>query len=132
MTGTLTQLLGGGDPQLNLNNSGNYYDTYYVHTSETAGISWLAQDTRDIHTAVQSDFFRAQAITSQTHLDFSNDIFPGIIRHDAYIFIGPATVHKQQTTVDYSGTLITYTYPLLFLENNKDLIYSNDDVRIYR
>ena len=40
-TGLLPQILGGYPPQLSLNNTGTYYDLYYVHPQEVAAVGRL-------------------------------------------------------------------------------------------
>ena len=40
-TGLMPQVLGGYPAQLNLNNSGTYYDIYYMHPQEIAAVAWL-------------------------------------------------------------------------------------------
>ena len=44
--GLMPQLLGGYPAQLNLNNSGDYYDAYYVHDQEIAALNWLGEQLR--------------------------------------------------------------------------------------
>ena len=61
-----------------------------------------------------------------------NDIHPGLIRKDSYVYLGFANVHKQQATLSYNSNLITYTYPIQFLDDSKDLVYSNGGVKIFR
>ena len=41
-TGLIPQILGGYPAQLNLNNSGQYYDIYYTDAQDVAAVSWLA------------------------------------------------------------------------------------------
>ena len=45
LTGVIPQILGGYPAQLHLNNSGQYYDIYYVHPQEVTAIQWLEDNT---------------------------------------------------------------------------------------
>jgi uncharacterized membrane protein len=135
-TGVFTYLLGGYGPQLHLDNDGTYYDIYYLHGSEIAGIEWLANKIHDTgkeyQSEAQSDRYAFSKAQSIANINLQNDIHPGIIRRDSYVYLGFTNINKDQTTVFYDGDLITYTYPVDFLDENKDLIYSNSGARIYR
>jgi len=136
-TGMLTQALGGYDPQLHLNNSGTYYDTYYVHPEELAGMAWLTQkDVGTVDANVQSEVetYRYTFTDSKSllRIDRLNDIYPQLVRQDSYVFLGYTNVRKQLATVSIDGDLVTYHYPLNFLDANKDLIYDNGGSRVYR
>ena len=136
-TGMITQALGGYDPQLHLNNSGTYYDTYYVHPEELAGMAWLTQkDVGTVDANVQSEVetYRYTFTDSKSllRIDRLNDIYPQLVRQDSYVFLGYTNVRKQLATVSIDGDLVTYHYPLNFLDANKDLIYDNGGSRVYR
>ena len=147
LTGVISQMLGGYAPQLHLNNSGQYYDLYYSHPEEISAIQWLqARTPAGATEQVQSDIHHEDLVRSNMSPDrylsgrnwdynkiqTTKDIFPLLIRKDAYVFLGYAVVHKNEVTFLYSGDLVTYQYPIGFLDNNKSLLYSSDGVRIYR
>lgn len=137
-TGAITELVGGYNPQLYLNNSGLYYDLYYAHGSEIAGIDWLLAQTHGSTDSIQAT--SPNNLYSNSLFDvaptaggsFIDDIFPPLVRKDSYVFLSYATVHADRATATYAGTLITYAYPIQFLDDNKDRIYDNGDVMIYR
>lgn len=135
-TGVVTQLLGGYEPQLHLNNSGQYFDIYYVHPEELAATGWLRNNV-DLHAAggsqaVQTDSFTFGALQTLELRSSGNDIFPPLVRRDAYVFLGFSNVRKGQSTVFYGGDQITYRYPIDFLDTHKDLLYSTAGSRVYR
>ena len=136
-TGILTQVVGGYGAQLHLNNAGTYYDIYYLHPQEASGIAWLkasttAGDLGNIQSEIQTDRYTFTRVQTLTALNILNDVYPTLIRRDAYVFLGYSNVTKGESTVPYSGDLITYKYPLALLDNNKDLIYNNGGSRVYR
>ena len=53
--GIMPQVLGGYDAQLNLNNSGVYYNVYYLHPQEVAAIDWLGGQPGTLPVGVQAD-----------------------------------------------------------------------------
>ncbi len=138
-TGLITQTLGGYAAQLNLNNSGMYYDIYYLHRSEVVGIQWLDTLAKTHPAAkislpdVQSDdysFYKQQ--NTLFDVDPLSNIYPGLIRRDSYVYLGYSNVVKDQATVSYQGNTLTYNYPVKFLDDNKSLIYNNGGAKVYR
>ena len=136
LTGVISQLLGGYPPQLHLNNSGQYYDVYYLHPQEVSAIRWLeiriAADGTSVQSEVATDRYSVRRLQNYTEIETSDDIFPMFIRKHAYAFLGSTSVRKGEVTVTLSGDLVTYKYPVDFLDNNKSLIYSSDGASIYR
>jgi uncharacterized membrane protein len=135
-TGMITQALGGYDPQLHLNNSGTYYETYYVHPEETAGMAWLTNDVAKTGANVQAGAgsYRYTFTGPKTllRIDTGSDIYPVLVRQDSYVFLGYTNVRQGLATVSVDGDSVTYHYPMNFLDDNKDLIYSNGGARVYR
>jgi uncharacterized membrane protein len=137
-TGVISQILGGYQAQLFLNNSGQYYDVYYTHKQELAGIDWLnniTQETKygvNTHALMQTDEFTSAKLAGYTSLPTVADVYPGVIQKDSYVFLGYTNVTKNQAGIFYNGDLITYTYPTKLLNQEKNLIYSNGGTEIYK
>jgi uncharacterized membrane protein len=136
-TGILTQMLGGYGPQLHLNNAGTYYDIYYLHPEEITAIAWLQHHlpsgtTGKVQSEVQTDRYNFSKVRSLAQVNTFNDIYPSLIRRDAYVFLGYSNVSRATSTISFAGDLITYRYPMAFLDDNKDLIYSSGGARVYR
>jgi uncharacterized membrane protein len=136
-TGVFTQLLGGYDPQMHLNNAGTYYDLYYLHAGEIAASNWLSvridvSSGDELQSQSKASFYAVQKATSIIDTGPLNDIYPGLIRKHAYVYLNFENIRKQLSTVSYNGTDITYLYPITFLDDTKDLIYDNSEARIYR
>jgi uncharacterized membrane protein len=138
LTGVISQLLGGYPPQLHLNNSGQYYDIYYQHSSELSAMTWLqsriaTDTTSQVQSEVTTDRYAIQRLRNYSEVNTpTDDIFPILMRKGAYAFLGYTTVHKGQVTSLISGDLVTYEYPIDFLDANKNLIYSSNGAKIYR
>jgi muramoyltetrapeptide carboxypeptidase LdcA involved in peptidoglycan recycling len=81
---------------------------------------------------VQADRYNFSKVQSLSQVSTFNDIYPSLIRRDAYVFLGYSNVRRSTSTISFAGDLITYHYPLAFLDDNKDLIYSNGGARVYR
>ncbi|GAA0540344.1 hypothetical protein GCM10010172_22000 [Paractinoplanes ferrugineus] len=111
LTGVVPTLLGGYPAQLQLANSGQYYDIYYVHPEDRSAARWLGERT------------------SATDV---RDTFPTLVRTDSYVLLSYATVHKGEATAFYRGDAMTYRYPFGVLDATKNKIYSSDGAAIYR
>src|SRR6185312_15298505 len=55
--GVMPQILGGYPAQLNLNNSGAYYNDYYTHPEEIGALQWLGGQPGTLPGGVQAEPF---------------------------------------------------------------------------
>jgi hypothetical protein len=137
-TGLLPQVLGGYPAQLGLNNSGLYYDIYYVHPQEVAAVSWLSGKPGVLPDGLQASFaaqrFAFNSSSNVTGKQVITDIYPWLIRKSSWIFLSYSTVHMGEATISTgtTGELITYLYPTDLLWNTKNLVYDNGGAEIYR
>jgi uncharacterized membrane protein len=137
LTGVISQILGGYPPQLHLNNSGQYYDNFYLHRQELSAIIWLQSHTAadaatSAQPAVATDRYAFTRFQNYSEIKTADDIFPMSVQTDAYAFLGYTSIRKGQVTVSFAGDFVTYKYPVDFLDKNKSLLYSSDGARIYR
>lgn len=134
-TGVITQTLGGYGPQLHLDNDGLYYDNYYLHNSEVMGAQWLANKIKENsldYSEIQSDFQNSSKVRIFNEVGVWDDIHPALVQKNIYVFLGRTNTKKQQVSIFYNGNIITYIYPVEFLDENKNLVYNNGEVNIYR
>jgi uncharacterized membrane protein len=154
-TAFIPQLTGGNVAFLHLNNSGNYYNNLLTQAKEVDGMRWfltLSSNGKtydknnlpiEIQTGVpgainetkfdiQTDKYSENKFVSITNMGIYDDIYPGLVRKDSYVFIGSATINKNVATILYKGDKITYSYPIRFLNINKNLVFNNGGARIYR
>jgi uncharacterized membrane protein len=131
LVGLMPQALGGYPAQLTLNNSGQYYDLYYVSPEEVAAAGWLGTHA-PAGTTVSSDSTTATILSNYLSLYYASDIYPTLLLHrGSFVFLDYAEVRLGQTTVGQSGTNVTYDYPLGFLNANRNLVFAEPDVRVY-
>jgi hypothetical protein len=137
-TGLITSLLGGYPAQLHLANSGKYYDLYYAHESEEDAILWLSYVTGNpsssdqVASSIESDRYTLGRLSVFSDLDVQGNIYPATVPRDSYVFVGYTTLVEHTATTYDNGDTLSYVYPIDFLDNNKDLVYSNGGARIYR
>jgi uncharacterized membrane protein len=135
-TGLLPQVLGGYPAQLSLNNSGQYYDVYYVHPQEVAAVDWLAARPGVLPDGIQAENLTSRFIfnarSDVTGSQVITDIYPTLVRRSSWMILSYSNVHTRQATSDYDGDLLTYEYPMGFLRKTKNLVYNNDGAEIYK
>lgn len=129
-TGVLTGLLGGYTAQLNLSNAGDYYDNYYVHDSEVAASRWLITHSDGAQVHLDDDTF--QKLNNIVPLDRGGDIMPSLVSRNSYVLLGYRNTHHRQAQFNFNGDNMTYSYPTKFLDDQKDLLYTNGSSRMYR
>lgn len=134
-SGLVTQITGGHAALLHFNNQGIYYDTYYAHPAELLSNAWLNQQTSnpdDVQSEVLASrvFWKDAQTLPETNI--LNDLHPGLIRRGSYVYLGYANTTKRVSAVSHGGDIVQYTYPVQFLDDHKDLLYSNDASRVYR
>ena len=134
--GLMPQLLGGYPAQLNLNNSGVYYDAYYVHPQEIAALDWLGQQPGTLPAGVQADLtsdrwsFKNPGDISADQI--VTDFYPTLLRKSTWVVLGYSTVRTGVSWFVGNGNLISYKYPVGVLKTSKDLVYDNGSTRIYK
>jgi uncharacterized membrane protein len=148
-TGLIPQILGGYPAQLNLNNSGQYYDIYYTHPQDIAAVNWLTGKPGVLPNGVQAPyssyrfyFTSLRYVTGTQDLfdsfkgtdgdQYTGFIFPASIQRSSWVLVGSTVIRERQATLTQNGDLITYRYPLRFLEDNKNLVYDNGGDEIFR
>jgi len=134
-TGILTQAVGGYGPQLHLNNAGEYYNLYYTHPEEVAAIGWLnlvATGPAGQRAIVQMDPTTRARLQTLTGLETSTDIYPLLIKRDAFVFLSYANIHTGTALAATSAAGVGYDYPVSLLDQNKDLLYASGGARVYK
>ena len=137
-SGLLPQILGGYGAQLNLNNSGTEY-IYYMHPQEVAAVTWLQGKPGVLPAGLQapmgpttSDPFAFNSATSVTGAQSVGDIYPALVKRSSWVILSYTILRTGRAPLYTDGELITYRYPIAFLETNKNLVYDNGGAEIYR
>ena len=138
-TTVTSPVFGGEPPTIASHNSGQAYDKIYVVPQEVSAIRWLQRRVRDesdftVQAEVSSGIYSYSDLRPVSHESPSGqaDIFTALIRRDGYVFLGDSATQEHEVTIFYEGDIVTYHYPIDFLDNNKDLVYSSDGARVYR
>lgn len=131
LSGVIPQVIGGYYPQLPLNNKGTYYNMYYTHKSEITALEWI-KPFANKKTPLQSDSFDAAKIKTYAKSYPIAATFPAVVRKSSYVYLNYSNAILNSVFLYTNGGLIIYKYPIEFLNDNKNLIYSSSEARIYR
>lgn len=130
LTGVFNQII-GGEAKFYLHNYGADYDKFYVHKSELASSEWvkahigsnsLMYMDREAHIKMNRIFNRG----------FNPDVLPALIYKDAYVYSSYMNHITGHMYVNNGGVDLFMNFPTNFLNNNKDVIYSNGESVIYK
>lgn len=131
LNGAFDQLT-GGQARLTLDQPPSTLDTYYIYDAEIAGARWLARN-RAPHSPVQADDVANLRLQSFGNINANNTaIFPQTIEQSSYVYLMGENIIRGTAFSLYNNNLLTYNYPLAFLNSNKNLIYNDGGSRIYR
>jgi uncharacterized membrane protein len=137
--GLMPQLLGGYPAQLSLNNSGQYYDIYYVHPQDVAAVNWLAGKPGVLPSGLQaslgpftSDMFAFNSLSDVNGNQFVYDLYPALIQRKSWVLLNYALLRSGRAPLESQGELLTYAYPTQLLQATKNLVYNNGGAEIYK
>jgi hypothetical protein len=130
-SGLLPAFTGDYTPSLTSANAGFYYQAYYAHADEIAGYSWMAQNTPTGAVVNADEFARRQMIT-YANIYARPSLAPSAISQDAYVYLSYGDTTFNEVPLYFGSSLIYEQPPTAFLNTNKNLLYTNGAVKIYR
>ena len=136
-TGLIPQALGGYPAELNLNNSGQYYDLYYMTPQQVAAVDWLMGKPGTLPSGIQVDDYPAErfAFTSPstvTGRQYLSDVFPTFLQWSSWVVVDTSMLQTGTATVSINGNYIAYRYPFGLLNREKNLVFDNGGAKIYQ
>src|SRR5450755_2163021 len=127
LTGFVSHLTGDYYPQMTLDNAGLYYDAYYVHKSDVLAIVWLSKNNVN-NEPVETDLAGGNILLTYGNIDGLSEIFPPIMRKNAYVYLEVS----NDVVVSVDSDIQLYNSSKPFLDENKDLVYSNGSNNVYK
>ena len=133
----IPQILGNNLAELNLNNSGNYYNLYYTTPQEANAIAWLGGQPDVLNSPIQaSPDARRWEPTNPSSIVGERviDEYPTLVYQDGWVILGTIAT---KTGVSFSlepttSSTIGYKYPIALLHSYKNLVYTNGGATIYK
>lgn len=132
----LLVVLAATQQRIGLANAGVYYDRFFATDSAMHGIGWLGTTDRadkknERIIASRNVNVRLLAL-SDNRAPVSDRLFPTMLSRDGYVFLDGQVLDQGESTVFYTGDLLTYTYPIGALDRHLDLLYDAPQARVYR
>jgi hypothetical protein len=127
-------VLGGYPAQLNLDNSGLYYELLTPTTEDRSAVLWLdrlaASRGQGTPVKLQTDEF-ASTLEQFSPPPVVGDIFPPDLVRGTLVLLPTPTVTQDIDAVSIAGNFVLYQYPISMLDTTKNLIYSSKGARVY-
>jgi hypothetical protein len=118
--------VGGYDAQLNLNNAGDYFDSYFVTHGDVAAAEWL-QSHYSGRLAVYTDLSGKTVLQSETALRYAQGLYPGLTPPVALLFVRLATPKTAKSTIVWENETVSYTYPVNCLGTGRPVLFRSQD-----
>jgi uncharacterized membrane protein len=135
LSGFIPQILGGAVPSVQMNNSGTYYDTYYTNYAEIRSGQWLFDNCQKSTYIYMDAYAGNKSLLSYKFEDkqwIKQDILPQVIRKSSYVYLSSSNITEESVFVYLRGSMVGYSNPLRFLNENKNLIYNNKYSEIFK
>ncbi len=129
-TGLIDQFT-GGELRITMTQPNGTFDTFYVYRDEEQAAKWLSSN-RDKRLPVYADSVAGLRLKSFANLDAVNDVFPSTIPKQSYVYLIEANVKRKHAFYSYNNYTYSYSYPNQFLDQNKNLIYSSGNAKVYK
>jgi len=123
----------GGVAALQFYNQGTDFEKFYMLKAELNGVNWLEKN-RDIRNTIYGDTFAGLRVRKETGLFTNPTILPVVLANDAlgYVYLSRTNKVDNKTQVSLSGRLLRYVYPTPYLNDHKNLVYSNRSSSVYK
>jgi uncharacterized membrane protein len=132
----LLVVLAGTQQRIALENAGTYFDRFYVTDSSMKGIEWLGTTDRadkENERIIANRNVNVRLLgLSDNRAPVSDRLFPTMLSRDGYVFVDGQILDRGESTVFWTGDLLTYTYPVDVLDRKLDLLYDAPQARVYR
>jgi hypothetical protein len=129
-SGLLPQVLGGYQPQLNLNNAGAYYRAWYAADADVAAAGWLGTSV-PAGAVVAADGADTALLRATTRFDPREGVAPGIVPAGAYLQVDAAGPGWARSVLIADDRILTITFPLRCVAAGRPLLYSRDGRLVY-
>lgn len=132
----LLVVLAATQQRIGIANAGNYYDRFYVTDSAMEGIEWLGttdRADRENERIIANRNINVRLLgLSDNRAPVSDRLYPTMLSRDAYVFVDGQILDRGESTVFWTGDLLTYDYPVGVLDRKLDRIYDAPQARVYR
>jgi uncharacterized membrane protein len=123
----------GGGSNINLANSGEAYNRYYLTAPELASAGWLGMVARPGQ-LIYADRYAQLRLFAMTGTSPSliGDVTPLTLNRHAWVYADRTNVLNHSAEVLFNNSAVTYIFPAGFLNANYDLVYTNGSSEVFR
>lgn len=125
----------GGKADMWLNDHGTTYSIVYVHRGEVLSAQWMLQrsdPSQLVYTnTAGGNILSAYSDEPVIHRMVAST-FPQALTRESYVYLPNSVVQHGISFHYYRATNIAYPYPIDFLQDNKNKLYSNNNSAIYK
>lgn len=131
-TSGLSNAILGGGTETNLANSGEDFERFLMTTPELASADWLGSEVRPGQ-LVYADRYAQLPLVAMTGISQSviADVTPLTINQSAWIYADSANVVDKRGRVIFDNDVVTYIYPIDFLDANFDVVYTDGSSEVF-
>jgi uncharacterized membrane protein len=128
----LTNAFVGGGEAVNLANTGEDYEHFYITTPEVAAAQWLGPLIRPGQ-LVYADRYGALrlAATVGAPQGLTLDVTPMTMNQSAWVYADRTNVVDDRASILFGSSTTTYVFPTLFLNQNFNVVYTNGSSEAY-
>lgn len=132
------QILGGNLAELNLNNSGQYYDLFYMTAQQESAVGWLSAQPDVLAYPIQATFQQKRwSFTSLNDVNANElvaDAYPTEVLQDSWVLLGNPTTNSgvAYTYTPSNGATTEYKYPIWILDNYKNVVFTDGAAVVYK
>lgn len=132
-SGCFSLITGSNPDTMNLNNTGEEYERFYIYDAEVKAAQWLEKNYI-LGDVVYADIYGALRLQSATRIEngIMYDLIPAVIANYSYVYATHSNYVSGEVRVDFDNKTIIYNFPKDFLNNNKNIVYSNGTSVIYK
>ncbi|MDT5030702.1 MAG: hypothetical protein QOC94_873 [Actinoplanes sp.] len=129
-SGLIPNLTGGYEPQLNLNNSGPTYHTFYADGNDKEMTGWI-RDHLQADTTILADARDSLNLRAMTHLDPDGGLFPGAVPDTTHLLLRTADGQSATAMVILPDRMVRYRLPLACVTTGRPLLHAAGILRLY-
>jgi uncharacterized membrane protein len=133
-SGFSSQIIGGDEAKLQLNNFGKDYDTHYMFYSDFFGADWLNKNSlnlkvyADASARLKINSYAGRLIGAST----DTKLLPNMISRKSYVYFSTINSIKNMGFFSVKGLRLGFNLPTEFLNENKNKVYNNGGSEIFK
>jgi uncharacterized membrane protein len=131
-TSYLVNAVLGGGVSANLANSGPAYEYFDISAPEIAAAQWLSNVSRPGQ-LVYADEYGQLPLVEATGIQngLMLDLTPLTLNQSAWVYASRTNVINGRAFALFNGLFATYVFPVVFLNENYDLVYTNGSSEVF-